>query len=344
MWKLNTVGASVLYQYAKELLPDLKERIKNGVKSGSFTLCPNDIKVLIPDYGTPSEDDSVLLDLLTLEPKELEKHCTNLMSAIIQGYNVNEFQIYLENFQKKNLTGIEKGIVDKYKDKLTALENIFDYEGQISHNADRSYWLARMKGTNACTYCNRQYTFTIEEYESSNKTEHIARPELDHWFCKQLFPLMSLSFYNLIPCCHTCNSSVKSNTIFSLSTHVHPYLQQDGNPKIHFQQKLTSLGWSVVIKRKKGSREDRMVEDFKLNEIYRYHGPLEVKDLIEFNSSFSPGYLSLLYKKVLKEAYGNKSQSEVYRMLFGTEYNPNDFGARPLSKLKYDILKNLKVI
>lgn len=87
-----------------------------------------------------------------------------------------------------------------------------------------------------------------------------------------------------------------------------------------------------------------MVEDFKLNEIYRYHGPLEVKDLIEFNSSFSPGYLSLLYKKVLKEAYGIKSQSEVYRMLFGTEYNPNDFGARPLSKLKYDILKNLKVI
>lgn len=331
-------------QYAKGMLPGLKERIKNGVKSGSFTLCPNDVKVLIPNYDTPSEDDSVLLGLLTLEPKELEKHCTNLMSTIIPGYDINEFQIYLENFKKTNLSGIEKGIVDKYKDKLTALENIFDYEGQISHNADRSYWLARMKGTNACTYCNRQYTFTIEKDASGNKMEHIARSELDHWFCKQLFPLMSLSFYNLIPCCHTCNSSVKGNTIFSLSTHVHPYLQQDSNPDIHFQQKLTSLGWSVVIDRVKGIREDNTVKDFKLEEIYKYHGPLEVKDLIEFNRTFSRGYLSTLYKKVLKDAYGIKSQVEVYRMLFGTEYNPDDFGMRPLSKLKFDILKNLKVI
>ena len=344
MWKLKTVGASVLDQYAKEMLPGLKERIKNGVKGGLFTLCSNDINVLIPNCGTSSEDDSVLLDLLKLEPEELEKHCTKLMSSIIQKYNVNDFQIYLENFKKQNLTGIEKAIVNKYKNKLTALENIFDYDGQISHNADRSYWLARMKGINACTYCNRQYTFTIEEYTSGSKIEHIARPELDHWFCKQLFPLMSLSFYNLIPCCHICNSSVKGNTIFSLATHVHPYLQKDFNPKIHFQQKLTTLGWSVVIDRRKGSREDNTVKEFKLEEIYKYHGPLEVNDLVEFNSAFSSDYLSTLYKKVLGDAYGNKSQAEVYRMLFGTEYNPDDFGARPLSKLKYDILKNLKVI
>lgn len=331
-------------QYAKDMLPGLKARIKNGVKGGLFTLCANDINELIPYSGTSSEDDSVLLDLLTLEPKELEKHCTSLMSSIIPGYNTNEFQVYLENFKKRNLTGVKKIIVDKYKDKLTALENIFDYEGQISHNADRSYWLARMKGVNACTYCNRQYTFTIEEYSSGNKIEHIARPELDHWFCKQLFPLMSLSFYNLIPCCHICNSSVKGNSFFTLSTHVHPYLQQKSNPKIHFQQKLTSTGWSVVINRAKGSREDNTVKDFKLEEIYKYHGPLEVKDLIEFNRSFSPGYLKRLYENVLKDAYGKKSQADVYRMLFGTEPNPNDFGVRPLSKLKYDILKNLKVI
>jgi hypothetical protein len=338
MWKLKLVGESVLSQYADDILIGLRNRIVNS------TLLSGDKEILIPHYKSTDEDLSNIRKLLIYEPVELEAHCTALMSQLIIGYNPSEFQIYLDNYTKKSLTGTPKKIVDKYKNKLETLENIFDYEGQISHNKKRSYWLSRMKGSNACTYCNRQYTFTIEKFKLGKVEKQVARPDLDHWFCKQLYPLMSLSFYNLIPSCHICNSSSKSNVLFSLSTHVHPYLQQDDNPKIHFRQKLTAHGWSVDIERTPGSKEDNTVKDFNLEDIYRYHGPLEVKDLVDFDRSFTKGYLSKLYKHVLKDTFGVKSQEEVYRMLFGTELDPAEFCNRPLSKLKHDILENLKII
>lgn len=346
MWKLNKVGESVLNQYATDMLQGLRDRIVNGVvcSGNSYNLDSRVIHILIPDVNSPNENLSYLKGLLTMEPVELENLCTDLMQQIIPGYTVSEFPTYLDNYKKRNLTGNEATIVQKYKDILTKLEKIFDYEGKISYNKDRAYWLTRMKGTNACTYCNRQYTFTVINYSNGRIKEQLARPELDHWFCKQMFPLMSLNFYNLIPSCHTCNSSAKSNVLFSLQTHVHPYLQVEDNPKIHFRQKLTELGWSVAIERTPGSREDNTVKDFSLDDIYKYHGPLEVKDLIDFNNTYSNTYLKRLFNNILGKVYGVKSQEEVYRMLFGTELNPKEFGNRPLSKLKYDILKNLKII
>lgn len=50
-----------------------------------------------------------------------------------------------------------------------------------------------------CPYCNRQYTFTID-----NKHTKTA-PEYDHFYDKAHYPLLAVSFYNLIPSCHTCN-------------------------------------------------------------------------------------------------------------------------------------------
>jgi len=81
-----------------------------------------------------------------------------------------------------------------------------------------------------------------------------------------------------------------------------------------------------------------------LDDIYSYHSPLEVKDLIDFNSSFSSEYLKILFEKKLGDFHEEKTQAEVYRMLFGTELYPEDFRKRPLSKLKYDILKDLGII
>lgn len=49
------------------------------------------------------------------------------------------------------------------------------------------------------------YTKTVFDEEG----EKITRPTFDHWFAKDDHPLLALSFYNLIPSCNICNSSVK---------------------------------------------------------------------------------------------------------------------------------------
>lgn len=49
-----------------------------------------------------------------------------------------------------------------------------------------------------CPYCNRQFIYTFNGRAPE-------RPELDHFYPKADYPLFCLSFYNLIPACHSCN-------------------------------------------------------------------------------------------------------------------------------------------
>jgi len=158
---------------------------------------------------------------------------------------------------------------------------------------------------------------------------------------------MSLSFYNLIPSCHICNSSTKGSTVFSLGTHIHPYVQKDANPKIEFKPTVVSghsSPYSVKIDRVAGSKEDNTVKAFALDEIYAEHGRLEVEDLMRFNSAYNDGYLKVLFDELLDRFCPKMSKAEVYRMLFGTELEPERFGERPMSKLKHDILEYLHII
>ena len=345
MWKLKKVGNSILEQYANEMLSSLYDRIVNGRTVNGHPVCltPYDISVLIPNQGTPQEDKSILKQLLILGPTESKKLNDTLMSQLIVGYDESEFPQYLREKNKRHATPLKT----KYYSKLEAFKLLFNYDEQLSKNKSRSYWLTTVKGAEVCTYCNRQYTFTVTKVNTNGMDEFIARPELDHWLSKELYPLLSLNFYNLIPSCHTCNSSAKGNQLFNANDYVHPYLQHDDNPAITFSPTLAPIvgnHYGVRISRIAGSKEDNTIKAFALDEVYEPHGALEVEDLMNFNAAYSNRYISILFQQVLSNYCGSKSKAEVYRMLFGTELNPEDFGKRPLSKLKYDILKYLKVI
>lgn len=338
MWKLNKVGNSILDQYVREMLPVLKKGIKDN-------LLPSEVNVLIPNCDTLTENLSILIELLTAEPKQLVVLNNSLMSQFISGYSEAGLIKYQEAKGKKNKTPYIS-LINRYEAVLNRLRCAFNYKDNISKNADRSYRLTEMKGATVCTYCNRQYVFTINK-PNKKGLKHIVRPELDHWFCKELYPLLSLSFYNLIPSCSICNSSVKGKTVFSLATHIHPYLQQDANPAIKFRPTIVPgrrIKYSVAIDRTKPSREDNTIKAFALDEIYAAHGGLEVEDLMRFNTSYSTGYLQILFEQILNDFCPRMTKAEVYRMLFGTEMEPENFCERPLSKLKYDILKYLHVI
>lgn len=340
MWKLNKVGSSILKQYAGEMIGGLKNRL-------AANLAPAELQILIPGYGTENEDLSELEGLLTDEPIALLNRNNRLMAALIPWYDENELIDYQKSKRKtRRREPRDVFLVDKYSVPLQMLEDAFDYEHVLSQNKERAYRLTEMKGSNVCTYCNRQYVFTVNKPKKKG-LEHIVRPELDHWYNKELYPLMSLSFYNLIPSCHICNSSTKGSTVFSLGTHIHPYVQKDANPKIEFKPTVVSghsSPYSVKIDRVAGSKEDNTVKAFALDEIYAEHGRLEVEDLMRFNSAYNDGYLKVLFEELLDKFCPKMSKAEVYRMLFGTELEPERFGERPMSKLKHDILEYLHII
>lgn len=85
-----------------------------------------------------------------------------------------------------------------------------------------------------------------------------------------------------------------------------------------------------------------MVDVFKLREAYRYHGDLEVKDILQYNYQYSDAYLKTLLHELLE--HYKLSEVDIYRMLFGTELETSKNLNRPFSKLKRDILTEIGIL
>lgn len=331
MWKLN-IDESFESEYVNMMLPGLLSRVKNW--KGKTSSYKSFRFALLPDWNLvhPVKTET-LKQLLIAKPSDAHALNERLMKKLVDGYS----EAYLT----------QKTLPKKYRRRLRTLLCIFDYDGAIGNSKSKSYWLAEHIGCNSCTYCNRQYTFTVS---GKNNDERITRPAFDHWFPKSRFPLLSLNLYNLIPCCAVCNSGAKGDKVFQLTKFVHPYEQKDDDPKFKFVPAIADKNkgeWTVVLDRDKVAHPevDNTIKAFELDRIYNMHGPLEVKEMMEFAQAYSNTYLLQIYNQMKKD-FGAVafSQEDVYRILFGTESVPAKFLDRPLSKMKHDILEYLGII
>lgn len=241
-----------------------------------------------------------------------------------------------EDNLKRVLIGLPTEL-DSIKSKFCKnkkIRKIFDYDNWLSNDKYNAYDLAKKLDIPTCPYCNRMYTKTV----MGKAGEKIIRPEFDHWFPKSEYPLLALSFYNLIPSCHICNSNVKGKTEFKLDTHFHPY-----NPSSNLKATFSYNHKSYDDYKIKINTEDKFaldsVEAFQLENIYKAHED-EVKDLIQIRQAYSDKYIEILNKSLKI----NLSKEEVYRLAFGVHYEEDKFDRRPLSKLKKDILTELGII
>ncbi|MGG2085465.1 hypothetical protein ABFY59_00280 [Priestia aryabhattai] len=111
------------------------------------------------------------------------------------------------------------------------IESIYDYnnfrDGKLVSGWG-AYNLCEELEINVCPYCNRIYTFTVV-----NLKREITRPELDHYFPRSKFPIFAISFYNLIPSCKVCNSSIKKDEYLKIDEYLHPYINSL-SPLYHF--------------------------------------------------------------------------------------------------------------
>lgn len=331
MWYLKKVNVDVLDQYVDKLKNGLAKRIKDSEK--------------LTEEQKTIFTDGRLAHLLRDEPQPLYDLHLVIMKELIPGYDDKEFEnLKMSNHKKEdNRTDAENQLIEKYS-LLKTLFTVFDYRNALSQNKSRSYWLTKIKGQDVCTYCNRQYTFTVIKDLKNGKRENdasrIARPALDHWFPESLYPIMSLSFYNLIPSCTICNSSAKGDALFKFETHIHPYLNDKPNPMFKFSYLPNGNRWIVDFKEVTDAKEKRMLDDFHLKELYHCHDNLEVSELLGLALKNNGKYLDSLFKNVLQD-FAPKSKEEIYRMLFGTEMLPNNQDKRPLSKLKHDLLEEI---
>ena len=309
-------------QHIEKLFPIIRARV-NALPAGDLKNFLNDLRIR-----------KILSDV----PNKLSSYHSDWLN-LITGISLAEWEHYLlaKRKQAKYRTLPQTNLVIKYEPILSQLESIFKYEGGFERksSAYSTYDLAKILNINTCVYCNRMYTKTVV------KPHKITRPEFDHWFPKKTYPLLALSFYNLIPSCHICNSSVKSTTVMNTDDFLHPYLPQEINLKFSYWIE-SSNKYLFRIKRPIPSKEDNTVTAFKIEEMYETHRD-EINDLVRLRRLYSIDYLVKL-KGLLQSVDSNVTMDEIYRLAFGAHYKNENFSKRPLSKMKRDILEELGMI
>lgn len=287
-----------------------------------------------------------------LGKKFTEPHPTGLTQKInlVTGITSSVFQFFNNETNLKNVLIGTPDILDQLKNKfkgkkaLKSINVLLNYEAFSSKKGDttfrfyNAYDLAKNLNYNTCIYCNRLYTHTIV----SAKNELIARPTFDHWFTKSKFPILALSFYNLIPSCSICNTSIKGSDDYSIQDIFHPYLKkvnlaQQFNFKFSYDLENHLTARSKLKWNNKFSKKSIAV--MRLAEMYDSHSE-EIRELIYLKKAYSSSYLKSL-KSILKTTVSDK---DVYRLTFGVYFEEHALSWRPLSKLKKDILTELGIV
>lgn len=274
---------------------------------------------------------------LTAHPQELIQLHEELFNTIIGGdFNQKEW------LKVRTLKSVPNALTNKYskinEDEIEGINHFFNYKTYIAQNKLLSYPLAQIMETNTCVYCNRQYTLTV-----CRENEKLIRPEFDHWLPKSLYPDLTLSYFNLIPSCKFCNSSLKKKNEMELGKYIHPYIDKEAGFKFRFLP-LSDGHYTVDIATETDNAEYNKVQNtldlFKIKEVYNAHAPFELQDLLDLATTNPNDYIETLINNVIKDL--NVSKRDAYRMIFGIEMVTKDYLKRPFSKFKMDILKQLK--
>ncbi len=284
----------------------------------SCLVCTRDLRQLTGydlffDFIIPKLEDIIKAkpdEMLQLELKLRAEWYSNV------NHNLNEFNAgCLEVFSKKG-----------YKEWFTGTKGL---------NYDLAEWLDQ----HTCTFCNRQYIFTARK----NAGEKGMTCQFDHWFDKGTRPLFALSFYNLIPSCSVCNSSVKSVAHFNTDDYLHPYLDKNMSSRFKFSafpNTATQYGITFLNENKMDAKTKRTLEGLGTKLVYSKHSEKELQDLINLRLKYSENYLKHLLENTFNGGL-NMTKEEKYRLIFGIELSEDYMHKRPFSKFKKDIIEEL---
>lgn len=289
---------------------------------------PNSANInLLKDFVR--EDDKLKV-ILGGRPEELVDVNSIFTEKVDFHFGKGTYETYI------NLSPRERTKYSVIHDFFKDVNAVFNYSrlGEDGLPYD-GYKLTSNLGVRTCVYCNRVYALTHKR-KSGGK---LLRPQLDHWFPQSKYPLLQISFFNLIPSCDICNSRVKNDLVFDLISHHHPYQETEENIQFNYRP-IFGNKQRVYFTNDSDKKIKHTCEELLINEMYEGHQS-ELVDLILTKKKYSKAYLDIL-KNSFPEA--NLNKNEIYRLAFGVELDKKEFHKRPFSKFKYDILKELKII
>lgn len=316
---------------------------KIDTSKGNYTSISSRLQLWIdknpthPDIIIARDIKNRLKKIFIATPKELE--------LIINEYNSNGYQYRIFNpalGRSGELTSFGN-----------IIKNIFNYKS--FRQSKKAIWFSNSLNIKSCTTCNTQYTLMTNQRSGEKLLFH-----LDHYFPKSVYPYLSLSYFNLIPCCASCNMS-KSNKPFSLKENIHPYIENFNDIAKFNLDKSSLLGflidpnkneeeikYQVDIRAKYFGNKifetklENYLREFRINEQY-----LQFKD-IAAETYLKSRYYHKKRRNELKDFFHDSgiviNDDFIKRFILGNYHQDKDLLKRPLAKFMKDLGDDLNLI
>ncbi len=255
-----------------------------------------------------------------------------LLSADVLG--LKTWAVYFDTHYPDKFK-VKKGQNWKETDLCKAVLAAFDYS---RHRNGALVEVARMLNVKTCPYCNMHYTLYANE-PRVRSVRKLSRFQFDHFFDKSRYPMLSMSFYNLIPSCGVCNLGKSAG---KLTLDYHPYLS-DIHKLFHFEMK-DPLGPYTAARVKDeaeielvsepgvNAKEFKVYKDmFHLKALYGRHGDM-VQEVYD-KAYEAPYYLNPASFSFL----GSRATEYIQRLWLGNYTKSDEIEKRPMAKFMQDI-------
>jgi hypothetical protein len=297
--------------------------------------------------------------------EEQRKSALAELKAINQNFNQAEKQ-FLENvvkeFEKQNFLAYTPDEIDKVVNKLgdvpkgSLMKNGKSSKMQLTHYIQKALGYNTLRATfypmyfyaigiKSCVYCNSQLTICLQGKGSDIQ----ARFEVDHYYSKSKYPYLSVSLFNLYPCCASCNKRKSDKKIeFKLYSSDEGKVKQSDykfslSPKSKCSFLLTkSLDFIEIDFEEPAINPSyqSLQESFKVKEIHETQRDI-IGELIIKSQIYNDSFKEALYKNFSKLSLSDK---DFERVIVGNYTEEKHIHKRPFSKMMMDIAKQLNII
>jgi len=282
----------------------------------------NQLNRIIKDNGLKGFKDKVQYQKVSLNTNEI-----NFLNSINTEIKLKEILSSNPNKLRNIISDFEPKMTDNFK-------KVF-YNAFVSGVYEEPTRFDGLKfvddiGLQTCPYCNRAYIQSVSK-------RGVVRPQIDHFFPKDKYPYLGVSFYNLIPSCSVCNGTTsKGNKNSYTDKLVSPYEIKSDDFKFSFDiESINNFPPKLVEK------IDINDEYFKLEDFYKHHGDVVHELYTKLYKEDTKEHFDALRKSLSGIGF---DEAEIHRFITCGYLEDEDMHKRPLSKLIKDISRELGLL
>lgn len=214
--------------------------------------------------------------------------------------------------------------------------------------------LIKATGLDTCPYCNSENVDVVllRKIENGKPVTKNVKGQLDHFYCKSLYPYLAISRDNLVPCCSTCNGYPNKHTVDALVTGlVSPYVEKSFDTLLFrlsipcdlygtkIEEKQCDIQFDVSQNRNYNSN----IAVFGLSDLYNArHKYVAIRVYNAFLFRNNLFYLGSIEQQTQNLPNQQNATYEILKETWGVVADKNKYRKERFSKLATDIWQQLE--